>query len=146
MKTTLLILTLSCLPALAGSLKARRQGATAGERAEQLLTNPGPRLLERFDTDKDGKLSDEEKSKARETIKARAGEAKGKVLEKFDTNGDGKLDESERTKARETVKDRVGELRQRLLKRFDSDGDGKLNEAERAKAREALEKVLSEEK
>jgi len=147
MKTTLLILALSCVPCFAESPPARRPAALNGERLEHFLANPGPRVLERFDADKDGRLSDDEKAKARAAIENRAGAAKEKVREKLDANGDGKLDESERAKAREVIRNRAGNgIRGRLLKRFDADGDGKLSEDERAKARAAMQKSPGENK
>ena len=145
MKTPFLLFALTCGACLADEPKTNPPAAPTGERLEHLLTNPGPRVLEKFDADKDGKLSDEEKSKAREAIKARTGEVMDKAQAKFDTNGDGKLDEAERAKAREAIKGQVGpRIRERLLKRFDKDGDGKLNEAERAKAKEVWEQHLAE--
>ena len=116
-----------------GSLKAK-----AAARLELLLETPGPRLLERFDANKDGSLSEDEKAKAREAIKARATEAAGKARAKFDADGDGTLNDAERAKAREAIKGKVGgAIRQRILQRFDEDKDGKLNDAERAKAKAA---------
>lgn len=146
MKTTLIILTLACIPCFAGApkAKARRLAGSSGAHLERFLENPGPRVLEKFDADKDGKLSDAEKSAAREAIKSRTGKVRDKALEKFDANGDGRLDESERAKARETVKTRAAGLFQRLLKRFDADGDGKLSETERAALRQSLSKILDE--
>jgi Ca2+-binding EF-hand superfamily protein len=58
------------------------------------------RLLEKFDTNKDGTLDETEREAARAFQKER----KEKMLEKFDTNKDGKLDEAERKAAREARK------------------------------------------
>jgi hypothetical protein len=107
MKTTSLLLLLAATPCMAGP--------PAGGRAGHHLDNPGPRLLAMFDADKDGKLSDAEKAKAREAIKARAGHAKERLRP---------------------------HVRERVIKRFDEDGDGKLNESERAKAKAALREFL----
>jgi Ca2+-binding EF-hand superfamily protein len=57
---------------------------------------------EKYDADKDGKLSDEEKAKAREDNAAKARlrheENMKKLLEKYDANKDGKLDDDEKAK------------------------------------------------
>src|SRR5918994_3047054 len=50
-------------------------------------------MLERFDTNKDGKLDDQEREAAREARKA-------EMLQRFDTDKDGTLSESEREAAR----------------------------------------------
>jgi len=55
---------------------------------------PNKRMLKRFDTDGDGKLSKAEREKAREFHQ--------KMLEKFDMDGDGKLSKEEREKIRES--------------------------------------------
>ena len=56
------------------------------------------RITEKFDADKDGKLSEAERKKAHEAFQERAGEGgplKAKLLEKFDANKNGKLDPEE---------------------------------------------------
>ncbi|BDS08791.1 hypothetical protein NT6N_38310 [Oceaniferula spumae] len=63
------------------------------------------KMLERFDADKDGKLSDEEKKTARETIGKERKEIHAAVLAKFDADKDGKLSEEERKGVREWVKE-----------------------------------------
>ncbi|MCX8495877.1 MAG: hypothetical protein ORN51_06810, partial [Akkermansiaceae bacterium] len=50
-----------------------------------------PAILEKFDLDKDGKLSDEEGKAAKEEMKAKH----AAMLEKYDANKDGKLDKEE---------------------------------------------------
>ena len=145
MKTTLLLLALclAAVPVFAGARRnAGNKGQAAKARLEQLLAHPGPKLLEKFDADKNGSLSSEEQTTVREAIRERLGSAREKVLGKFDANSDGKLDESERSHARETVKHRAGEFRRRVLQRFDADKDGRLNDSERAAAKAALDKVL----
>jgi len=56
-------------------------------------------LIEKFDTDGDGKLSDEEKEAAREARKA-------EFLKKFDKDGDGELSPEERKAAGEAMRNR----------------------------------------
>jgi len=77
-----------------------------------------PELVAQFDTDGDGKLSEEEREAARERKHK-------ELLEKYDADKDGALGEDERTKMKEDIKAEI-------LKKFDKDGDGKLSEEERA--------------
>jgi hypothetical protein len=72
-----------------------------------------PEILEKFDLDKDGKLSPEERKAAREARE-----------KEFDKDGDGKLNEQEREAMRDAN-------RAKMLERFDKDGDGKLSEEEK---------------
>jgi len=53
---------------------------------------------EKYDTDKDGKLSDEEKAKRQEDINAKAKQTREENLAKYDANKDGKLDDAEKAK------------------------------------------------
>ena len=53
---------------------------------------------EKYDADKDGKLSDEEKANARDAARAKAKETREENLAKYDANKDGKLDADERAK------------------------------------------------
>jgi Ca2+-binding EF-hand superfamily protein len=119
------------------------------------------KVLERFDADGDGKLSDKEKARAKRAKEKRSAQSPEErkarmqaLLKRFDTDGDGKLSKEEKSKLREAkaksrqdkgkrAKGKKGkgagsaERKARLLKRFDSDGDGKLSEQERAAARKA---------
>ncbi|MDB6115502.1 MAG: hypothetical protein JWQ83_1736 [Lacunisphaera sp.] len=51
---------------------------------------------EKYDVDKDGKLSDAEKAAAKEEAAAKARETHEANLAKYDTNKDGKLDDAEK--------------------------------------------------
>ena len=73
-----------------------------------------PEVLEKFDADKDGKLSKEERQAARAARE-----------KEFDKDGDGKLSEEERKGMQE-------DGRKKLIARFDKDGDGKLSDEEKA--------------
>lgn len=57
---------------------------------------------EKYDADHDGKLSDEERVRAREEATAKAKKTREEnrklALEKYDANGDGKLDNEEKAK------------------------------------------------
>jgi lipase chaperone LimK len=57
---------------------------------------PSKTALEKYDTNKDGQLSDEEKAQAKEASRAKAKHTREENLAKYDTNKDGKLDDSEK--------------------------------------------------
>ncbi len=62
------------------------------------------RLLERFDSDGDGELNEQERAAAREHMESRRQEwesRRQKMLERFDANGNGRLDPEERDALRE---------------------------------------------
>lgn len=66
-------------------------------------------MLEQFDTDGDGQLSEAERQAARESGAFAGGRGRGEqrrqqILEEFDADGDGQLSESERQAARESGK------------------------------------------
>ncbi|MGL4400224.1 MAG: hypothetical protein ACRCXD_10175 [Luteolibacter sp.] len=87
-------------------------------------------LLARFDTDKDGKLSPEER-------KAMHEERKAEILKKFDADGDGTLSDAEKSAAKAAREAKHAEL----LAKYDTDGDGKLSPAEVKAARDAGEEL-----
>ena len=145
MKTSLVIAIVSALPLLAqepapqeapaapqgdqpqaqGMHRHRGQHMQGPRGQHRGMMNPEQRkqILEKFDTDKDGKLSEEERKAMREEfmknrpqMPGRPGaqgphgprgphgmnpEQRQKMLEKFDTDKDGKLSEEERKAARE---------------------------------------------
>jgi hypothetical protein len=68
-------------------------------------------MMEKFDADKDGKLSETERAAAKAAFKEKGGEFRAKVLERFDADKDGKLSETERAAAKEAMKEKGGELR-----------------------------------
>lgn len=135
MKTILLTTTL--LAALAVTASANPKGPKGA-----CPDRPGKAFFEKFDTDGDGKLSEQE----REAAKAAMKEKRDAIIAKYDKDGDGKLNEGEREAAKEEFKALHGDhpmipgrhIRERILKRFDKDGDGKLNEKERAAAKAAM--------
>ena len=90
------------------------------EKGKQGCDKRRAHMIEKFDTDGDGKLSEEE----RETAKAAMAERKAAFMDKHDTNGDGEIDEDEK-KA----------IKAAFLAKYDTDGDGKMNEEERKSAR-----------
>ncbi len=83
-------------------------------------------MLEKFDTDKDGKLSEDERKAMQAARTAKMEERRKEMIAKFDKDGDGKLNDEEREKAKEGHQ-------AEMIKKFDKDGDGKLSVEERAK-------------
>ena len=87
-------------------------------------------LLNKFDTDKDGKLSPDER-------KAMQEERKAEILKKFDTDGDGSLSDDEKAAMKAARQAKHAEL----LAKYDADKDGKLSPAEVKAARDAGEEL-----
>ncbi len=94
-------------------------------------------FIKRFDTNGDGKLDENEKAVAKETLRqersARADKMQARMLKKYDKNGDGVLDAAEQTAALADL-----ETRPMFIKRFDKDGDGALNAVEKADAENVM--------
>lgn len=104
------------------------------------------KMLEKYDADKDGKLSDEEKAAMKADMEQHRGKRgprgprgpegahPGKpgmpreFVEQYDADKDGKLNEKERKAAGEA-------MRARMLEKYDVDKDGKLSDEEREAAR-----------
>ncbi|MFC4993047.1 EF-hand domain-containing protein [Rubritalea tangerina] len=112
-------------------------------------------VMERFDKDGDGKLSDEERKEARDAIAKRYGSRGDKMqkelLKRFDKDGDGKLSEDERRELRRSWEKRkrghsewMEQAKKRFMLQFDEDGDGQLSEEEKAKAKEVIAERMSE--
>ena len=110
--------TLSAQATMGGTKESKR-----ATRLQKMQSNP--RLLKRFDTNKDGKIDESEFA----VMRAKRKENRTK----WDTNGDGKLDDTEKATRKETNKSKRLEKMQskpRLMKRFDTNGDGKLDDNE----------------
>lgn len=150
-------LALSTMVAIPGMAQDGNKGGKGqrGQRGGARSEDFRKQLLEKFDKDGDGKLSDEERAEARkefEKTRGQRGGAEGRrrgpggpgggpggfnreeLIKQFDKDGDGKLSEEEQKAARAQLEER----RKETLKKFDKDGDGKLNDEERAAMRESL--------
>jgi len=99
------------------------------------------RILEKFDTDGDGKLNESEKSELKKAMTQRRDENQAKKIRRFDSDKDGTLSPEEKKSAAPTIKKERKEIHQAALKQFDKDGDGKLSPEEREGAREWVKKT-----
>jgi len=97
------------------------------------------KMMEKFDTNGDGELSEEERAAAKAEMEARRDERRAEMekkraefLGKYDTDGDGELSEEERKAAREARK-------AEMLAKYDKNGDGELSEGERNQMRKDFE-------
>ena len=105
--------------------RARRSGWFGAQR-ETYET----RMLQKYDEDGDGRLSQKEMEKAFREMGRRQ---RKKLLEKHDLDGDGKLSDEERKTMYRQRGQPWREAFDRLAVRdFDADGDGKIDEQERA--------------
>ena len=85
-------------------------------------------ILEKYDTNKDGKLDDSERAVLRADMKAKREAKHAQMLAKYDTNKDGKLDQQERKVMRD---DRATAAFQKM----DKDGNGSISLDEFKQAR-----------
>lgn len=94
-------------------------------------------MMDRYDTDGDGVLSDAEREVLREAMRERGRQRMlERMTERFDADGDGELSEEERLEAEAEMEARRIEWQIRMTERFDTDGDGQVSDAERDAARE----------
>lgn len=151
------MMVLAASPSLAEDGQAKVPGkkdAPDGAR-RQVSPEMMKRLLEKFDTNKDGRLSAEEKANAQAELMKNAAPQMKELIKRFDRDGDGQLNAREQAAAREAMAKiraqgggapQVGppigfagnEIPAAVLEKFDKDGDGKLNDEEQAAAKKAL--------
>jgi Ca2+-binding EF-hand superfamily protein len=104
MRPTVLALTaLLFMPAVLRAGDAPDAGRERGKRGERHA-----RVLERFDTDRDGRLSEGERAAARAAIAARIQEKRPELFARLDTNHDGTLSAEELRAARDARRERRG--------------------------------------
>lgn len=120
--STLAIIALSGV--LASSLVAQENG-----RPKRHGKRPAQALIEKFDSDGDGKLSESERAAAKAAMAERRAAA--------DADGDGTITKEERLAAFKQRLSENEELAARVLQRFDADENGELSEEELAKAAKA---------
>jgi Ca2+-binding EF-hand superfamily protein len=111
---------MTAIAALVGSLGLG--GAVALAQGDDSGAREGMRakMLEKYDTNHDGKLDDTERAAMRADFQAKRSERRQEMLARFDTNKDGKLDENER----KVMKDTLAADR---FKKLDTNGDGVLS-------------------
>jgi Ca2+-binding EF-hand superfamily protein len=100
-------------------------------------------MIERYDTDGDGQLSEAERQAAREDRRSRqsafATAMEDWTTAQFDTDGDGKLSNAERAEARQFQQRMQSQMRTKFeLHTMDADGDGQITQAERQAAMGAM--------
>ncbi len=128
--------------------KPRPQGQQFGRQGQEKgPRGPGREMIERFDTDGDGVLSQEERETAMESHRQVMQQRLDEAFTEADTDGDGLLTREEFAKVARLAMRRggpggpggeegAGGLGQRLQERLDTDGDGVISEEEKAAARE----------
>ena len=122
---------------------AQEEGAKKGRRGQRGGGFNREEILKKYDADKDGKLSDDERAEARKAMEAEFAKRREEMTKKYDKDGDGKLSEEERAELRKEFGGRGGpggrerdpKAREEFMKKFDKDGDGKLSEEEREAVR-----------
>lgn len=150
-----IIMTLAAALMLPAMANEEQTPAPCGTSAceQQQPSRPGPRFspeqrkafIEKFDADKDGKLSDEERKAAHEAMK----KAHGQRGERGDKGPRGPRPEGAegRPEGRPgNAEGRPGprfspEQRKAFIEKFDTDKDGQLSEEERKAAHEAVKKA-----
>lgn len=85
------------------------------------------RMMEKFDTNKDGQLDESEKA----AMMAKKQQRKQEMLARFDANKDGQLDETERKNAH-------AQKSAEIFKKLDADGNGQLSLTEFQQMRKAF--------
>jgi Ca2+-binding EF-hand superfamily protein len=107
-------------------------------------------MLQRFDTNGDGKLDETELADAHEALRvqpatraALATQVYGRLLEHFGKNGAGRLDPEEQAAAVGYLRQNNPRIYQALLLRFDVNGDGQLDSVETAAMFGALAQVAA---
>ena len=105
-----LVATLTMLFAAALLLADVAWAGPGKGRGKRLPPGVKQKLLEKYDTNGDGKLDEDE----REAMRA---DLKQKALDKFDANGNGVLDEDEKKEMRKARKERRKERRQNRKER-----------------------------
>jgi len=126
---------LLCLPL---SLISKPEGVKEGAKKSGGFPSRGE-IMKKFDTNNDGKLSEEERSILRQEMGGRAGGLPPLVAQKFDKDGDGKLNDEERASLRKEMITKGRKLPPPILGRFDKDGDGQISDEERTSLKKAWE-------
>jgi hypothetical protein len=92
-------------PAAPGDGHAKPDSKNLTPEQKEKFDEHHKKMLEKYDTNKDGKLDDTE----REAMKADRKKHHEEMLQKYDANKDGKLDDAERAKMKEDWKKEHGD-------------------------------------
>lgn len=133
MKILLLFATLLVLPVVLT--------AEASPAAPSRHPLPGAwrhRAVEKFDADRNGRLSQDERETAKAAFQEKARTRRAARFQRLDADSDGCISRAEWDAATVQRPGRAGAVRQRLLEKFDADKDGRLSRPERIQARGAL--------
>lgn len=94
-------------------------------RGEEKAPEPKPpskAALKKYDADHDGKLSDEEKARARAEAKAKREARKEEALKKYDANDNGKLDQAEKERMKsETAAEKAARKAEREARKAEKE-------------------------
>jgi Ca2+-binding EF-hand superfamily protein len=101
-------------------------------RMRQQIAESRKARLERYDRDRDGKLSVEEARAIQADLAKRR--ANPEVLKRFDRDSNGELDGTERQAFNEAASQMAQRIQKAKIKRYDTDGDGRLSESEQRTA------------
>ena len=100
-----------------GALAVVALTVTGGAVAALAQEGGRARVLEKFDTNHDGKLDENEKAAMKEQMRQMREKRREAMLARFDANKDGKLDDGER-------KAMIDTLTTERFKKLDTNGDG----------------------
>ncbi len=127
-----------------------RQSAREAFRAEREARRQ-QFLLDRYDVDRDGVLSEAETKKMEEDRErmdqereARQAEMHQRALAAYDTDGDGQLSDDERSAANQQRREWFQQQQQQAMARFDTNADGELSQDERQSMRESMGKAFED--
>ena len=117
MKYTIILSVLAALPMLAQCPCGDKPCAPKAPACQCAHRHMNPqameamkaKFMEKFDTNKDGQLSDEEKAEVKKHFEAKHAEMKAKFMEKFDTNKDGQLSDEEKAEVKKAFEAKKAE-------------------------------------
>lgn len=127
-KTLTIAVALLLAPAFA-------QDTTTTNTGENMTTNSRmeamhAKMMDKYDTDGDGKLSEQEKATAMSDMQKYKDEKWSDLMQKYDKDGDGMISQEEWT----AIKNDKGHYKEGawsdMISKYDRDGDGKISEQE----------------
>ncbi len=101
-------------------------------------------MLDRYDLDGDGEISEAEREKMRENMQARGEQMRKEAIEFYDTDGDGELTREEQRVMRNDMMTTMRNMSEKNLRQFDKNKDGILSDEEVQTMQEAQIKLYKE--